>query len=296
MNNLAVFLELLGRRAEAEPFLREALERRRRVLGEDDPDTIQSITNLGGLMRAQGKLAEAYGREALEKYRRVLGEEHPSTLTGINNLGSFLLGRGKFAEAETYIREALEKRQRILGPAHPLTLNSLSLMGSVLQSQERPAEAESFFRAALEGRRRALGDEHADTLQAIGSVANVLLAQGRGGEALLLLEPAEGAARKVFTGPSTPRLASMLSAMGRARLTANDDAGRFKLAEGNLLEAHAILERIQGAAHRDTLACVRALVGLYTAWERAEPGQGAKAAPWQARLDAQPPLPAPPPR
>ncbi|MDX2016593.1 MAG: tetratricopeptide repeat protein [Planctomycetota bacterium] len=135
-----------GKRAEPEPFLREALERRRRVFGEDDPDTLQSITNLGGLMRAQGRLAEAeaYGREALEKYRR------------------------------------------------------------------------------------ALGDQHADTLQAIGSVANALLAQGRGGEALLLLEPAEGAARKAFTGPSTPRLATILSAMGRARLAANDDPARFE--------------------------------------------------------------------
>jgi hypothetical protein len=70
----------LGRHAEAESYWREALEGRRRVLGDEHPETLVSINNMGALLRDQDKLAEAetYWREALKGRRHVLGNEHPS--------------------------------------------------------------------------------------------------------------------------------------------------------------------------------------------------------------------------
>lgn len=66
------------------------------------------------------------------------------------------------------------------------------------------------------------------------------------------------------------------------------DADRFTLAESNLLEAHPIYvaAKDRGPTHEDTVACVRALVDLYTAWDKADPGKGydAKAAEWRAKL------------
>ena len=48
-----------GKFAEAEPYYREALEKRRRVLGEEHPDTLVSINNMATLLEKQGRLDEA---------------------------------------------------------------------------------------------------------------------------------------------------------------------------------------------------------------------------------------------
>ena len=40
--------------------------------------------------------------------RRVLGDDHPQTLTSINNMGALLRSMGKLAEAELYVCEALD--------------------------------------------------------------------------------------------------------------------------------------------------------------------------------------------
>jgi hypothetical protein len=48
-----------GQLEEAEPLLREALDGRRETLGDRHPATQNSISNLAGLLHAQGKLEEA---------------------------------------------------------------------------------------------------------------------------------------------------------------------------------------------------------------------------------------------
>ena len=114
-----------GKLSEAEPLLREALEKTPARAGRGASGHAGSINNLGILLQAQGKLSEAepYLREALEKSRHLLGEENPHTLTSINNLGTLLQDQGKLDEAEPLLREALERRRRVLGDDHPDTLN-----------------------------------------------------------------------------------------------------------------------------------------------------------------------------
>src|SRR5262245_42229026 len=45
LNNLGVLLQSRGKPAEAEPYFRDALEGRRRVLGDDHPDTLRALNN-----------------------------------------------------------------------------------------------------------------------------------------------------------------------------------------------------------------------------------------------------------
>jgi non-specific serine/threonine protein kinase/serine/threonine-protein kinase len=300
-NNMGSLLQRQGKFAEAEPYWRDALEKHRRVLGEEHPNTLIVINNMGILLQSQGKFAEAepYWRDALEKRRRVLGEEHPDTLTASNNMGSLLQSQGKPAEAEPYLRDALEKSRRVLGEEHPDTLISINNMGFLLQSQGKFAEAEPYYRDALEKRRRVLGEEHPDTLNSVSLIGRLHLAQSKDREALDLAEPFEPAARKAFSGGNAPRLATFLTLLGRARVGVGYDRARFALAEANLLEAHAIFlaAKNRGPSHKDTLECVKALIDLYTAWDKAEPGKGyaAKAAELKASLDAaKPPEPAAP--
>ena len=80
-----------GKHAEAELIHREVLGARRRVLGEERPDTLASANNLASSLFRQGKHAEAermlrIHREMFGVQRRVLGEEHPETLTSADNL------------------------------------------------------------------------------------------------------------------------------------------------------------------------------------------------------------------
>jgi tetratricopeptide (TPR) repeat protein len=144
----------------------------RRVLGEEHPETLTSISNVGRVCRSQGRLveAESFYREALDKRRRVLGDSHPDTLTSCSNLGSVLQAEGKLREAEDLVREAVDKSEVALGKEHPDTLTSINNLGSLLQAQGRLAEAKACFLDSLEKRRRVLGDEDADTLSSINNL------------------------------------------------------------------------------------------------------------------------------
>jgi hypothetical protein len=72
------------------------------------------------------------------------------------------------------------------------------------------------------------------------------------------------------------RLADFLTGFGRARVGVGFDADGFKFAESNLLESYPIYlaAKDRGPTHKDTLAGVQAIVDLYTAWDKAEPGKG----------------------
>ncbi|MCH7995301.1 MAG: tetratricopeptide repeat protein, partial [Planctomycetes bacterium] len=145
------------------------LEGKRRVLGDDHPDTLNSINNMGTLLQAQGRLAEAepYYRESLEGQRRVLGDDHPNTLASISNMAKLLVEVGKSAEGERLAREAVDRGRTVLGETHWFLGNFLGKHGLALTSLGRYAEAE---KALLEGHGilvAQLGDEHAQTARVV---------------------------------------------------------------------------------------------------------------------------------
>ncbi len=185
LQTVADSLSALGLLDRATVPQTDALEIRRRVLGDQHADTLESVRRLGGLLRQQGShaRAEAYLREALEIKRRVAGTEHPDTIKFMVSMGALLYEQGKVAEAETYYRDALESSRRVLGDEHPDTLATINNLGTMLRAQGRFDEAERHFRQALEGRRRVLGNEHQDTLTSINSLGAVLMSVGRLAEA-----------------------------------------------------------------------------------------------------------------
>jgi tetratricopeptide (TPR) repeat protein len=77
-----------GRWNEAEiPFM-QVMEERKRVLGQEHPDTLTSMANLASTYRNQGrwKEAEELFVQVMETSLRVLVQEHPDTLASMNNL------------------------------------------------------------------------------------------------------------------------------------------------------------------------------------------------------------------
>ena len=130
------------------------METRKRVLGEEHPSTLTSITNLTSTYRNQGrwKKAEELEVQVMETRKRVLGEEHPSTLTSVANLAStyrnqrreggrrakfqFVVYLILFLSPILYTATALilllekwfQLRKKVLGIHHPYTTLSLTTL------------------------------------------------------------------------------------------------------------------------------------------------------------------------
>jgi hypothetical protein len=82
-------------------------------------------------------IAERINREVLGVRRRVLGEEHPDTLVSANNLATSLSNQTKYAEAKELLHATLQVSRRVLGSAHPKTLafaESLDFVRSRIRS------------------------------------------------------------------------------------------------------------------------------------------------------------------
>jgi tetratricopeptide (TPR) repeat protein len=250
---------------KAMPLQERALATRRQVLGEEHPDTLYSISQMGILLQGMGKLdeAEPYYREALEKRRRILGNEHPDTLTSISNMEFLFQNQGKLAEAEPYAREALEIRRRVLGDRDPHTLLSISNMCTVLMFQGRVDEAEPYCREALQKRRQFLGEDNADTVVSINILAYMLEVQGKLDEATPLRYEAVEKSRRVL-GEEHPDTQIAVSNMGYLL----KKLGRVDEAEPYYREAFETFTRVLGEEHPYSLTSASNLGSVLVAQGR----------------------------
>ncbi|KAF8534119.1 hypothetical protein BDD12DRAFT_757914, partial [Trichophaea hybrida] len=73
----------------------------------------------------------------METKKRVLGQEHPDTLTSVNNLASKFCKQGRLQEAEELLVQVMETRKRVLGQEHPDTLTSMANLASTYRNQGR---------------------------------------------------------------------------------------------------------------------------------------------------------------
>ncbi|MFZ4574095.1 MAG: tetratricopeptide repeat protein, partial [Phycisphaerales bacterium] len=95
---------------------------------------------------------------------RALGTEHSETLTSISNVGAVLRAQGKLEQAEPYYREALEQRRRVLGEEHSQTLYSVSMLVRLELDQHKPQEALDLLMAYEPAARKSLTGRNAPQL------------------------------------------------------------------------------------------------------------------------------------
>ncbi|MFN3078154.1 MAG: tetratricopeptide repeat protein, partial [Alphaproteobacteria bacterium] len=99
--------------------------------------------------------------------RRVLGEDHPDTLTSMNNLAVTLKDLEEHADARRLLEQVLAGRRRVLGDSHPHTLDTFNVLADIATAlgdrdfaAKLKAEAYGIMRRALPhppGMGRALG-------------------------------------------------------------------------------------------------------------------------------------------
>ncbi|CAG0952159.1 eukaryotic-like serine/threonine-protein kinase [Phycisphaerales bacterium] len=184
-NLLARARQHRGRLGEAEALNREWLPIARRVLGDDDPQTLSAMATQATLLGQSGKFAdaEAAWRDLVEIRTKTLGEDHEETLTALGRQAQMLARQSKHREAIEVIRRVLAARVRVLGPEAPDTISSMSDLAWNTQQTGDLAGADRLFEQAAALSEKVNGPEHAMTLIILNNRAGSLVKLGRAAEA-----------------------------------------------------------------------------------------------------------------
>lgn len=247
---VAVFAHCAGGYTKARTLGEALLAARRRVLGEEHPDTLNSMNNLAHTLWAQGDLAGARAMQehVLAAHRRALGGGHTNTLASINNLALTLQAQGDLPRARALLEQQLTICHRELGEEHPHTLASMNNLAFMLRAQGDLRGARALHEQEQAICRRALGEEHPHTLTSMNNLAMTLQNLGDLPGARTLQEQVLAARRRVLGEDHPHTLVSM-----------NNLAETLR-AQGNVSEARALLEealagtqRMLGEQHPETL-------------------------------------------
>lgn len=140
-------LGAIGRYAEAESTLREAIANYRRVAGGDGQQVASLLNDLSILLNDAGRPIEALG--ALEESRaiqaRVAGEGAPVDAIGLQNLGSLLESVGDYAGAISTMSEAASLIRTQFPEGSPSVLKADANLARALAFAGRHAEARTLF-------------------------------------------------------------------------------------------------------------------------------------------------------
>lgn len=224
LNGMGMARLQVGRYAEAEPLLREAI-RVRRAVGDAPVELAMSLNLYAQVLQHLGRLDEAVPlmREAITLNRREWGPDNPLTLTTLSNLAQILKRQGRVAEAEPLYREAIARQRRVLGDDHLEVILGVNNLGVLLRDQGRHAEAERLFRENV-ARGRRLPEPHAEGLGVpLAGLGKLLLRTGALDEAEALFEES----RAVFAQtvpPDHPYVARPLAGLGNVALARGEPA------------------------------------------------------------------------
>lgn len=167
LNNLGQLYLEKGQLEDAERVTRDALDRARRVLGNEHRETLNYVNNLAMVERRLGKTAEAEAlyREGYEVSRRVLGPTTLMTLISMLNLATFYSKTGRCAEQEAFLDKTVELA-RTYAPADTPTLGlALRSAGACQVQMGRLVSAEPTLLEAESLLTKVYGDDHPRALE-----------------------------------------------------------------------------------------------------------------------------------
>ncbi|USP79995.1 kinesin light chain 3 [Curvularia clavata] len=259
-----------GRYKEAEELQVQVMQTKKRVLGEEHPDTLDSTAKLAMTYRGQGRWGEAEELQVkvMQTQKRVLGEEHPDTLNGMGNLASTYWNQGRWKEAEELEVQVMQTQKRVLGEEHPDTLISIGNLATTYSYQGRWKEAEELEVQVAQARKSVLGDEHPYTLASMVNLASTYWKQGRWGEAEELQVQVMQIQKRVLGEEHL----NTLNSMGNLASTYRNQ-GRWKEAEELQMKVMQTHQSVLGEEHPDTLNSMGNLASTYSyqgRWKEAE--------------------------
>lgn len=253
--------EKMGLFDQAVHFLEEALETRRKQLGEEHVDFAESLGALGDLYRKQGNYTEAEPllKRALELREKLLGSDHHGVARSLNNLAVLYENTSRYAEAEPLYKQALAIHEKELGADHLDLAMFLTNLAILMAKQGKYADAEPLFQRALNIEEKELGSDHPRVGTAYNNLAIVYKLQGKYEEAEPLYEHALEIQEKVL-GPKHPAVARSLNNLANLYL----EQGHYQEAEPLYRRSLEISEEVLGPEHPTVGLSLDNLALLYT--------------------------------
>jgi TonB family protein len=151
----------LGRAAEAEQLLSEALAISERLFGMEHPALGPLLNELSRLHIQQAHHARAeVALERLLGITRAKGEENADVATALAGLALVKRKLGDEASAEVRFREALRIREKVLAPNHMVIVVNLEQLSETCEARGNFADALAFLQRALPTREAAVGADH----------------------------------------------------------------------------------------------------------------------------------------
>ena len=246
LDTIGVVYTNLGLYDEADEPLRQALELRRSLHGDQHLDTAASLNHLGKLNYFNGQLeaARSLYEQALAIHRAMLGDADIATAQTHNNLGELLVAQGDFEGAIAAHRTALSIRERVLGKAHREVGMSLNNLAGALRRKGNVTAAEDAYRRAIAVNRQALGENNPEVATNLSNLGVFLMSVGQYEEAFAQHNEALRIRRAVLD-PEHPHIANSLHNVGSLQVHLGD----YARAEPLVLESLAMHEALHGQQH-----------------------------------------------
>lgn len=174
-NSLATLYYGIENYEKAEALFIQALDIKKKALGETHPDTAQAINYLAAFYHSTGDYskAEPLYIQALEIKKKVLGDNNASTAETLNNFAALYYNKGDAEKAELLYTQALDIYRKVLGNNHIDTANALNNLAVLYDNEKNYEKAEPLYIQALDTFRKLLGNNHPLTATSMDNLAGI---------------------------------------------------------------------------------------------------------------------------
>ena len=253
------------------PGAQRAVALKGEILGPDDAGLAISLSNLGLVLRRQGKLDDA--RVAYERALRIrektLGSGHPEVARALAALSALASNAGNFPQARELgeravaIAERAEPRDRVV---EAVTANNLALalfqLGDFAGARQR-------LEQALQAYESALGADHPEVGKTLSNLANIVSESGDLAEARRMYERAIAIQEK-RQGKEHPDVALNLNNLAEIFFLVGD----FETSAGLFERVVTVLERAFGPQHTRVALALGNLAQVRAAQGRLQDSRG----------------------
>lgn len=229
-----------GRFQSARNLQEKVVAERKLLLGPEDPDTLQAMTNLGSTYWNIGLMDKAaeIQHSVMDARIKALGHNHPDTLRSIDKLADTYWLCGRMAEAQELGTRAMTGMGEVFGPSDITTLTSMLNLARVYKHRGRFEKAMKLQARAQEVCMAEFGLDHTLTLRASMELGTSYCDLGRLDEAERLLQAVVLAKRRI------------LGMEHAYTLWALNDLAKIHCAQDRPVEAEEILVDVMEAAKR----------------------------------------------
>lgn len=179
MKNMGVAFSRIGDYVQAEKIYNDVLSKRKKTLGENHPDYLVALNDIGELFSLQERFADALLIfEEIYKNQPVLGEESKIIVVGMNNIAYVHSQLGNNDKALELYKQAHSYRVRTIGENHPATMEVLLEIAGVLENMGNDTDALHIYETINE-KAMELGEDNLIVRVALRQTG---LAYGRSGK------------------------------------------------------------------------------------------------------------------